>query len=157
MGSLGEWLGENAWVAWAVAAGLLAVIEVLTLDLVFLMLAAGAASGAVAAAIGLGGPISIIVAIVVSVGMLAAVRPVALRHLKQGSGLKTGVEALVGSKALVIEQVDAHHGQVKIGGELWSARSYDEHSVIEPGTSVDVMSIDGATAYVFDVDRHLES
>jgi membrane protein implicated in regulation of membrane protease activity len=59
--------------------------------------------------------------------------------------------------ALVVERVDAHHGQVKIGGELWSARSYDGHAVIEPGRNVDVMSIEGATAYVFDIDRQIDS
>lgn len=155
MGNLFDWLGEHAWVAWAVAALVLASVEVLTLDLIFLMLAAGAAAGAVAALAGGGAVISIIVSIVVAVGMLGAVRPTALRHLKHGPRLRTGVEALVGKRALVLDQVDAHHGRVKIGGEVWTARAYDESAVIEPGRSVDVMSIDGATAYVYDVDGEL--
>lgn len=155
MGNWFEWLGEHAWVAWAVAAGLLAAIEVVTLDLVFLMLAVGAVAGSVAAALGAGAALSIVVAIVMSVAMLAAVRPVALRQLKQGPTVRTGVDALIGSKAVVTERVDAHEGQVKIGGELWTARAYDETAVMDPGTTVDVMSIDGATAYVFDVDRQL--
>lgn len=152
MGNWLQWLGDHSWVLWAIAAGVLAAVEVMTLDLVFLMLAAGAAAGAVTAAVGGGGAISIAVAAVVSIGMLGAVRPVALRHLKQGSGLRTGVAALVGSKAVVVERVGAHEGLVKIRGEIWTARPYDEQSVIEPGTTVDVMSIDGATAYVYDMD-----
>jgi len=154
MGNWAGWLGDHQWVVWAVGAGLLAAVELLTLDLVFLMLAAGAASGAVAAAVGAGPVISIAVAAVMSVSMLAAVRPVALRHLKQGSGLRTGIDALVGSSATVVDRVDRESGRVKIGGEIWSARAYDDSAVIEPGATVDVVKIDGATAYVYDVDAH---
>ena len=63
--------------------------------------------------------------------------------------MKSGVDALVGARALVVEQVDAHHGQVKIGGEIWTARAYMEDQVLEPGTSVDVVKIQGATALVY--------
>ncbi len=61
----------------------------------------------------------------------------------------TGTDALVGSSAVVVSKVDAHGGQVKIGGDTWSARSYDHGQVIEPGQRVTVMSISGATAVVF--------
>lgn len=156
MGNLFEWLADHAWVAWAVLAAALAAIEVLTLDLLFLMLAAGALAGAVAAAVGAGSVISIVVALVTSVAMLGAVRPIALRHLKQGPELRSGPKALEGRQGVVVERVDAHHGQVKIDGELWSARSYDQTSTIEPGKTVDVFQIDGATAYVHEVDKPWE-
>ena len=56
--------------------------------------------------------------------------------------------ALVGGPATVVERVDANGGCVKIGGEIWTARSYDEDASFEPGARVEVMKIDGATALV---------
>lgn len=153
MGNLLQWLGDHLWVIWAVVAGLLAAVELLTLDLVFLMLAAGAAAGAVAALLGGGPVISVVVSIVIAFAMLAAVRPVAIRHLRQGPTIRTGVAALVGQPAVVMEQVDPNSGTVKIGGEIWSARPYDGHSTIEPGKTVEVLSIDGATAYVHETEK----
>ncbi|REF38309.1 NfeD family protein [Thermasporomyces composti] len=153
MSDLLHWLGDHLWVMWAVIAGLLAAVELLTLDLVFLMLAAGAAAGAVAAAVGGGPIISVVVSVVVALGMLAAVRPVALRHLKQGSPIRTGVAALVGQPAVVMQEVSPTSGTVKIHGEIWSARPYDGQSTIEPGKTVEVLSIDGATAYVHETEK----
>src|SRR4029078_7678038 len=81
---------------------------------------------------------------------LFAARP-ALRHrLDKGvtdhAPLHTG--ALVGRGAVTVSRVDGHGGQVRIGGELWSARALDDHDVIEEGTPVTVMQISGATALV---------
>ena len=76
------------------------------------------------------------------------VRPIAVRHIKQPPLLRTGVSALVGRSAKVIEEVSDDHGQVRIGGELWSARAYDESRVIPVGSTVDVFAIEGATALV---------
>jgi membrane protein implicated in regulation of membrane protease activity len=56
----------------------------------------------------------------------------------------------VGAKAVVLERVDLNGGQVKIGGEVWTARAYDEAQVIEPGARVDVVKIEGATALVYE-------
>jgi membrane protein implicated in regulation of membrane protease activity len=75
-------------------------------------------------------------------------RPIARRHLQTPARLRTGTAALVGTRALVLERVDAHGGSVKIGGEIWTARTFDEDEVLEPGMRVDVMKIDGATALV---------
>jgi membrane protein implicated in regulation of membrane protease activity len=149
MGEWLRWFGDHLWALFAIVAVALAAIEVLTLDLVFIMLAAGALAGALAAGITGNFVVAIGASIIVALGMLAAVRPIALRHLKQVPHTKLGVQALVGRKAIVLERVDAHGGRVKIGGETWSARAYDETSVIEPGQTVDVASIDGATAYVY--------
>ena len=153
MGNLLAWINDHLWVAWTVIAVALAAIELLTLDLLFLMIAAGALAGAVAALVGGGPAISIIVAIVVALGMLAAVRPVALRHLREAPTIRTGISALVGKTGVVVEQVHSHGGRVKIGGEIWSARPYDEHSTIEPGKSVDVFTIEGVTAFVHESEQ----
>lgn len=150
MGEWLRWLGDHLWVVFGVIAVALAAIEVLTLDLVFIMLAAGALAGALAAGITGNAVIAIAASVVVALGMLAAVRPIALRHLKQVPHTKIGVQALVGRKGVVLERVDANGGRVKIGGETWSARAYDDTSVIEPGQTVDIASIDGATAYVYE-------
>ncbi|HKA96522.1 MAG TPA: NfeD family protein, partial [Streptosporangiaceae bacterium] len=79
---------------------------------------------------------------------LGVVRPLAVRHIRQPPALRTGTSALIGKPASVIEEVTALGGRVRIGGELWSARSYDEARVIPAGSTVDVFAIEGATALV---------
>jgi membrane protein implicated in regulation of membrane protease activity len=138
----------NPWVLWLVLAAVCGVVEVLTLDLIFAMFGAGAVAASLTA---LGTDdflISTIVFGVVSVAMLGVVRPVALRHLRQGPAVKMGIDALTGAQAVVLERVDDQHGLVKLGGEVWTARSYDGTAVLEAGATVDVVEIRGATAYV---------
>ena len=143
-----DWIGDNEWALWVGLALILGIIETTPLDLVFLMLAVGAAGGAVAAALGAPFLVQALVAIAVSVAMLGVVRPIAKRHLHQPITERTGVAALVGRRAIVLERVDGTGGRVKLAGEVWSARSYDG-SVIEAGANVDVVEIQGATALVF--------
>ena len=89
-----------------------------------------------------------IVFIVVSLASLLVLRPIAKRHLRSPAQLRTGTAALVGRQALVLERVDRDGGQVRLAGEVWSARTYDEDEAFEPGARVEVMKIDGATALV---------
>ncbi len=149
MGEIGDWLGDNAWAGWLGLAVMLGIVETFTLDLVFLMLAGGAVAGAVAAAFGAPLLLQAVVAVVASAALLGVVRPIARRHLRTPLETRTGVAALVGRDALVIARVDAHSGQVKLGGEVWSARAFDDHDVIEPGERVQVAEIEGATALVY--------
>ncbi len=141
----------DAWVWWVIIAAVLAIVEVMTLGLVFAMLAGGALAAALVDVID-GGASNVILQvaafIVVSVALLGVVRPIARRHMMQTPETRTGVAALVGSRAVVIERVDGDGGRVKLAGEVWSARSYDGHAVLEPGQSVDVIQIEGATALV---------
>ena len=52
------------------------------------------------------------------------------------------------------EQISAlDHGRIKLAGEIWTAAPYDEHLVIEPGETVEVLQIRGATAYVHPIPR----
>jgi membrane protein implicated in regulation of membrane protease activity len=136
------------WVIWAVIAAALAAGEVLTLGFFLGLMALGAAVAAVAAAAGASVELEVALFVVTSVASIALIRPIALRHLKTPARLRSGTAALVGARAVVLERVDADHGQVKIGGEVWTARPYDEDDVFEPGARVDVMKIDGATALV---------
>lgn len=138
----------DTWIWWVIAAVVLVVAEMLTLTLILVMLAVGAVAAAVADAVGVDTLGQVLIFGVVSLGMLVAVRPVAKRHLYPAAATRTGADALVGRKALVLERVDAHDGRVKLAGEVWSARTYDSESVIEPGQTVDVVKIDGATALV---------
>jgi membrane protein implicated in regulation of membrane protease activity len=136
------------WVIWAIAAGALGAGEVLTLGFFLGPIAIAAALAAVAAAVGVGVEVQVLVFAVAAVASLAFVRPVAMRHMRTPARLRSGTAALVGTQALVLERVDGQRGQVKIGGEIWTARAYDEDDVFEPGARVDVMKIDGATALV---------
>jgi membrane protein implicated in regulation of membrane protease activity len=136
------------WVLWMVAAGLLAVGEIVTLGFFLGPIAIAATLAAVVALTGVGLAVQWIVFIAASLGSLLVLRPIARRHLRTPPSIRTGTAALVGGRATVMERVDGNGGQVKIGGELWSARAYDEDEAFEPGTRVEVMKIDGATALV---------
>jgi membrane protein implicated in regulation of membrane protease activity len=137
------------WLAWVIAAVALGIGEMLTPGLFFLgPLALAAGVAALAALIGGGILISLIVFIVASLASLAFLRPVARRHVRMPAISRTGTDALVGRKALVTRRIDAHGGRVRIGGEEWSARPYLDGQVLEEGQSVDVIQIEGATALV---------
>ncbi|HEV8055202.1 MAG TPA: NfeD family protein [Nocardioidaceae bacterium] len=148
-----EWLSENGWAAWAGLAVLLAIAELLSLDLVLLMLAVGALGGGVTSA--LGGPLAlqIVVAVAVAMGTLMFVRPSVVKRMHSGPELTTGHANLVGKQGLVVAEITAYGGQVRLGGELWTARPFDESVVIPAGATVDVFEIDGATAVVYPVDQ----
>lgn len=136
------------FVAWVVAAVLLAIGEVLTPGLFFLgPVALAAAAAAIAAVLG-GTIVSVIVFIVAGFLSLAVLRPIARSHIRMPAISRTGTDALVGRKAVVTRRVDAVGGRVRIGGEEWSARSYLDNEVYAEGTTVDVVRIEGATALV---------
>jgi len=136
---------------WLIAAVLLAIGELLTPGLFFLGPVAVAAVGAaIAAGIGGGIILELIVFIAVSLGSLAFLRPIARRHIRMPALTRTGTAALVGTKATVLQRVDANGGRVRIGGEEWSARAFFEGQTLEPGARVEVAKIEGATALVFE-------
>lgn len=136
------------WVWWMIAAGVLAVGEIATLGFFLGPIAVAATITAIVALAG--GPLAVqwIVFIAASLGSVLVLRPIARRHLRTPPSIRTGTAALVGGRAVVVERVDANGGQVKIGGETWSARAYDEDDSFEPGARVEVMQIEGATALV---------
>ena len=137
-------------VLWLIAAVLLGIGELLTPGLFFLGPVALAAVGAaITAGVGGGIVLQLIVFIGVSLASLAFLRPIARRHVHMPALTRTGTAALVGKKALVVQRVDANGGLVRIGGEEWSARAYMEGQVFEPGSRVEVVKIEGATALVY--------
>jgi membrane protein implicated in regulation of membrane protease activity len=139
------------WLIWLIVAAALAVGELATPGLFVLGLVAVAAVGAgLVAALGAGFTWQLLVFAAGLVAMLGVVRPIARRHVHMPAAIRTGTDALVGKRALVLERVDADGGRVKIGGEEWSARAFMEEQVIEPGTRVEVARIEGATALVYE-------
>ena len=136
---------------WVVLAAVLGVAEIFTLTAALGLLAAAALAAAGAAALGLGPFAQFAVFAAVSIGLLIGVRPLVKRQLRPryGPQHRFGVAALVGRQARVVQEVTGHAGRVRIGGEEWSARAYDETLVIPAGTTVDMIEIEGATALVY--------
>lgn len=138
----------DAWVWWLIAAVGLGIPLILTAMPEFGMFAVGAVAGAIVAALGGGIVAQVLVFVVVSVALVAVVRVVAARHRGEGPRFASGIDALKGRRAVVLERVDGGGGRVKLAGEVWSARALDESQSFEPGQQVDVVDIDGATAVV---------
>jgi membrane protein implicated in regulation of membrane protease activity len=142
----------DAWVLWLIAAIVLAVAEVINLSFFLFPFAIGAAAAALVSLAGAGTPIAVVVFAVLTAVCFGIVRPIARRHLRTPPQVRTGTAALIGRTAIVLERIanDEGVGCVRLDGEVWTARSYDDDRVIEPGTRVHVMEIRGATALVAD-------
>jgi membrane protein implicated in regulation of membrane protease activity len=141
----------DIWVIWLVAACVLGVGEMHQGGFYLAPFALGAALAAIVSLLGVGALLSGIVFIVASGMVFGTLRPVARRHRRLPPSIRTGAAALVGRPAVVLERIanDEGVGCVKIdGGEVWTARSYDEDEVIDAGERVEVVEIRGATALV---------
>ncbi|MFD7966632.1 NfeD family protein [Streptomyces zaomyceticus] len=138
----------DAWVWWLIGAVGLGIPLVLTAMPEFGMFSVGAVAGAVTAALGFGIVAQVLVFVVVSVALIAVVRPIAARHRDGRPQHASGIDALKGRQAMVLERVDGNGGRIKLAGEVWSARTLDIGQSFEPGEQVDVVDIDGATAVV---------
>ena len=146
------WIGDHLAAAWLVLAVGLGVAELVSLDLILIMVAVGAIVGALAALASFPVILQVLLAAGGSAAMLALVRPNLVKKLHQGPDLVTGTGKLVGQQGVVTEELSIHHpGRVKVGGEIWSACPYDESLTIAPGATVEVFAIRGATAYVHPV------
>jgi len=146
-----DWLSDHLTAVWLGVAILLGVAELASMDLILLMLAAGALVGMLVS-LGAGFAVSAIAAAIASVACLALVRPALVKRLHTGPELSLGHGKLVGQQGRVTERITGlEAGRIKIGGEIWSALPYDESLTIEPGSTVEVLQIRGATAYVHPV------
>ena len=139
-----------SWIVWLIVAAVLGVAELVTTTFAFGLIAVAAVVAAVVAVFHLDLALQLAAFVVAAGAGLGFVRPIAIRHIKQPPALRTGVAALVGRSAIVLEEVSEHSGRVRIDGEEWSSRPYlDDSLVIPVGTKVDVMQIKGATALVY--------
>lgn len=147
-----DWFNAHDWQAWLGVAILLAGLEMLSLDLILIMLATGAVAGMVMAVVGLPIAAQVLVAAGTALAMLALVRPSVAKRMHGGPDLEIGHGKLVGTQGTVTERVSGlEPGRVRLGGDVWSALPYDETLVIEPGSPVEVLEIRGATAYIHPV------
>lgn len=141
----------DAWIIWLIAACVLGVGEMHQGGFYLAPFALGALLAALVGLLGVGAGLSAVVFAIASVLVFAALRPVARRHRRLPPAIRTGAAALVGRPAIVLERIANHEGVgcVRIdGGEVWTARSYDENEVIDAGERVEVVEIKGATALV---------
>ena len=152
-----EWLREHAWETWLGLAILLGLAEMFSLDLILMMLAAGALVGMVAAVLDLHIALQVLAASAASVAALAVVRPSMIKRVHGGPELALGPGKLVGRQGIVIADVSGlAAGRIKLAGEEWTAEPYDDTTTIRAGETVEVLEIRGATAVVHPVAR-LES
>lgn len=144
-----DWFRDTQWLWWVGAALVLGLVEIASLDLVFMMLSTAALAAALAAALGANVTVQVMVFVLTSGLLLAVLRPLALRKLKPaGPGQRTNTAAHVGRRAEVVREVTERSGLVKLAGEEWSARSAEPGAVHHPGETIEVLAIDGATAIV---------
>ena len=141
----------DTWILWLIAAALFGVGEMHQGGLYLLPFALGAALAAVVGLLGVGALLAGVVFIAASGIVVGTLRPVARRHRRLSPAIRTGAAALVGRRAMVLERIanDEGVGCVRVeGGEVWTARSYDEDEIIDVGERVEVVEIRGATALV---------
>ncbi|MDT5126002.1 MAG: hypothetical protein QOG79_2705 [Mycobacterium sp.] len=137
------------WLIWLVAALALAGAEALTGDLFLLMLSGGALAAVGSSLLVDNYVVDGVVFLAVTLLLLVLVRPALRRRFAAGTGLPEPMKALEGKSALVLDRVGRHEGQVKLDGEVWTARPLNDNDVYEAGDHVTIMRIDGATAVVF--------
>jgi membrane protein implicated in regulation of membrane protease activity len=140
----------DAWIIWIVAGCVLGVGEMHTGGFFLAPFALGALVAALVSLAGVGLPLALVVFLLTSLLVLLTLRPVARRHLQHPPRIRTGAAALIGSDAIVLERIANQEGVgcVRIGGEVWTARSYEDDDVIPAGERVQVVEIRGATALV---------
>jgi len=148
--NLTDWLGDNSWAIWLSLAFLLGIAEIMSLDLVLIMLAVGALAGAVVA---VAAPslwwLQILVASGISIMMLLLLRPTLLAKVRSMPGYRSSAAKIVGSSGVATSQIDRSGGEIKVDGQSWSARPYSSDLVIEQGTEIEVYEIDGVIAVVY--------
>jgi len=140
----------QVWVIWLIAAGILGVGEMHQGGFYLAPFALGAAVAAIVSLLGAGAAVSAVVFVAASAIVFATLRPLARRHRQLPPSIRTGAAALIGRPAIVLERIANNEGVgcVRIGGEVWTARSYDDDEVIDAGERVEVVEIRGATALV---------
>ena len=151
-----RWFGENLWAIWGALALVLASAEMLTLDLTLLMLASGALAGGLVALVLPGAVLAqVLVALAVAMAMLVFLRPTLLERVRRAPGYRSSLSKLVGSEGTATATITRNSGEVKVNGELWSARMVPGVEAVAAGEAVEVYEVDGATLVVYPVHREL--
>lgn len=156
-GGIWEWIARHLWVGWGILAAGLAALELLTLDFTLLMLATGAVAGGITALIAPGmWWLQVVVAIAAAFLCLAILRPTLLEKIRREPGYRSTTEALVGSPGVATAEITGTSGEVKVDGQLWSARAFDPSVRILPGQDIEIYDRDGVTLLVYPVNPDRE-
>ena len=152
-----QFLTDYAWILWLGLILVFLIVEMNTLEFTFLMIALGSVGGLVSGALGAPWWVQVVIAAVLALVLLLAVKPPLLRRLRRGGDpTRTLVDALIGMEATVVKDFVEGQGQVKLAvGETWTARvsAGHEEPELEIGDRVVVIAIEGATAFVAPVER----
>ncbi|KFF59600.1 membrane protein [Cryobacterium sp. MLB-32] len=150
-------IADYAWIVWLVLILLFITLEMVTLELTFLMIALGSIGGLVSGLLGAPWWLQLVIAAALALVLLFGIKPPLLRILKRGGDpTKTNVDALLGLSGSVVKSLEAAGGLVRLAnGETWTARLSPDvpQRVIEPGERIVVTAIDGATAVVTPAER----
>ncbi|GAA1390560.1 NfeD family protein [Luteococcus peritonei] len=153
---LAGWFSDHLWALWGALALVLACAEMLTLDLTLLMLSSGALAGGLVALVVPGMLwLQVLVALGVAAAMLGFLRPTLLERVRRAPGYRSSLNKLVGSEGAATAAITRTGGEVKVNGELWSARLVPGVAAVEVGEIVEVYEVDGATLVVYPVEREL--
>jgi membrane protein implicated in regulation of membrane protease activity len=137
------------WVIWVVAAVVLVIVEATTTAFVAIYFGFAALVTAMAAVVGLPVALQLVVFGVVSVGSMVLTRPALRQAAGRTTGIRTGVDAMQGRIGVVVRPIaELDPGQVKIGGETWTARSFFDGESIPEGARIEVVRVEGVTALV---------
>lgn len=133
---------------WLIAGIVLIAAEILSGDFFLLMIGSAALAGAGAELLIGNTFVTAAVFALVAIGLITVARPW-LKARMHGQHIPDNVAAHIGGTATVVSTVDSNGGRIKLKGQEWSARAFDESQVLEPGTAVTVVEISGATAVVW--------
>jgi membrane protein implicated in regulation of membrane protease activity len=137
------------WVVWVVAAVVLVIVEATTTAFVAIYFGFAALVTAAAALVGLPVALQLVVFGLVSVGSMVLTRPALRRAAGRTASIRTGVDAMQGRIGVVVRPIaELEPGQVKVGGETWTARSFYDGESIPQGARVEVVRVEGVTALV---------
>ena len=146
-----DFLMMYSWIFWVGLLLLFVIVEVITVDFTFLMLAGGCVGGLGAGLLSAPFWAQILIAGVLALLLLFVVRPAIKRSLGRGADqTPTNVAALLGIGGTVTTPFVAGQGHVKLtNGETWTARlAHSREATIESTTTITVTAIEGSTAVV---------
>ncbi len=136
-------------VIWLVLLVAFSAAEAVTVGLVSLWFALGALCALLLSLLIENIWAEICVFLLVSIATLLLLRPLANRYFSTKDMKRTNLDLIVGSDGVVLEEIDNlfARGQVKVCGQVWSARS-QSGQLISPGTVVTVLRIEGVKVFV---------
>lgn len=143
------------WVFWLIAAGIFFIIEMATIGFLVFWLGIGSLLAMVTSFITDNILIQFIVFVVTSTILLIFTRPLVNKFIKVPKEVKTNAYSIIGKKAIVISKINNIEGtgQIKIDGEVWSAKSSIDEDIPE-NTEVEILEIDGVKAVVKKVESN---